>query len=83
MTDQKQKPAEAGLCQRKTCQACLRRRTMPMPASALPNRISVPGSGTLFKRASQGQFSIEDRDASTPHIKRVRVVSTLEYYLQN
>jgi hypothetical protein len=36
-----------------------------------------------LKRASQGQFSIEDRDASTPHIKRVRVVSTLEYYLQN
>lgn len=36
-----------------------------------------------LKRAVQGQFSIEDRDASTPHIKKVRVVSTLEYYLQN
>jgi hypothetical protein len=36
-----------------------------------------------LKRAFQGQFSIEDRDVSTPHIKRVRVVSTLEYYLQN
>jgi hypothetical protein len=34
-----------------------------------------------LKRAVQGQFSIEDRDASTPHIKKVRVVSTLEYYL--
>lgn len=34
-----------------------------------------------IRRASQGQFSIGDRDASTPHIKKVRVVSTIEYYL--
>lgn len=34
-----------------------------------------------IRSASQGQFSIEDRDSSTPHIKRVRVVSTIEYYL--
>ena len=34
-----------------------------------------------IRRASQGQFSIRDRDATNPHIKRVRVVSTVEYYL--
>lgn len=34
-----------------------------------------------IRQASQGQFSINDRDSNTPHIKRVRVVSTLEYYL--
>ncbi len=34
-----------------------------------------------IKRASQGQFSIEDRDNNTPYIKKVRVVSTVEYYL--
>lgn len=34
-----------------------------------------------IKRASQGQFSIEDRDASTAHIKKVRVVSTVDYFL--
>lgn len=34
-----------------------------------------------IRRASQGLFSIEDRDANTPYIKKVRVVSTLEYYL--
>ncbi|MBM3163655.1 MAG: SIMPL domain-containing protein [Chlorobi bacterium] len=34
-----------------------------------------------IKSASQGQFTIEDRDSNTPHIKKVRVVSTLEYYL--
>lgn len=34
-----------------------------------------------IKKASQGQFSIEDRDSNTPHIKKVRVVSTVEYYL--
>lgn len=31
--------------------------------------------------ASQGQFSIDDRDSNTPYIKKVRVVSTVEYYL--
>ncbi|HEY8354765.1 MAG TPA: SIMPL domain-containing protein [Methylophilaceae bacterium] len=36
-----------------------------------------------IKRASQGTFSIEDRDSSTAHIKKVRVVSTVEYYLSD
>lgn len=36
-----------------------------------------------IKTASQGQFSIEDRDASTPYIKKVRVVSTIIYYLED
>lgn len=36
-----------------------------------------------IKRASQGLFTIENRDANTPHIKRVRVVSTVEYYLSD
>lgn len=34
-----------------------------------------------IKQASQGQFSIMDRDKNNPHIKSVRVVSTVEYYL--
>jgi hypothetical protein len=34
-----------------------------------------------IKSASQGQFSIEDRDNNTPYIKKVRVVSTVQYYL--
>lgn len=36
-----------------------------------------------IKRARQGQFSISDRDSTTPHIKKVRVVSTIEYYLSD
>jgi len=36
-----------------------------------------------IKRASQGQFSISARDKNNPHIKRVRVVSTVEYYLSD
>lgn len=34
-----------------------------------------------IKSARQGQFSISDRDSNSPHIKRVRVVSSIEYYL--
>jgi len=34
-----------------------------------------------IKTAQQGQFSISDRDSSTPYIKKVRVVSTVTYYL--
>ncbi len=36
-----------------------------------------------IKRASQGQFSINDRDKNNPHIKKIRVVSTIEYYLSD
>lgn len=36
-----------------------------------------------IRKASQGQFSIEPRDTNNPHIKRVRVVSTVEYYLSD
>lgn len=36
-----------------------------------------------IKRALQGQFSINDRDKNNPHIKKVRVVSTVEYYLSD
>lgn len=36
-----------------------------------------------IKRASQGQFSIIDRDKNNPHIKKVRVVTTVEYYLSD
>lgn len=36
-----------------------------------------------IKRASQGQFSIMDRDNNNPHIKKVRVVSTIVYYLSD
>lgn len=34
-----------------------------------------------IKSANQGQFTIYNRDSNTPHIKKVRVVSTLNYYL--
>lgn len=34
-----------------------------------------------LKSARQGQFSIYNRDSNTPHIKKVRVVTTMEYYL--
>lgn len=36
-----------------------------------------------IRRATQGQFSIIDRDDNTPYIKKVRVVSTIEYYIKD
>jgi uncharacterized protein len=36
-----------------------------------------------IKKAQQGQFSIDNRDINTPHIKKVRVVSTIEYFLSD
>ena len=36
-----------------------------------------------IRKASQGQFSISPRDKINPLIKRVRVVSTVEYYLSD
>jgi hypothetical protein len=36
-----------------------------------------------IKQASQGQFTISPRDRNNPHIKNIRVVSTVEYYLSD
>jgi len=36
-----------------------------------------------IRKATQGQFSINARDKNNPHIKKVRVVSTVEYYLSD
>jgi hypothetical protein len=36
-----------------------------------------------IRTASQGQFSISARDKNNPHIKKVRVVSTVAYYLSD
>lgn len=36
-----------------------------------------------IKTASQGQFSIEDRDQYTPNIKNIRVVTSITYYLED
>ena len=36
-----------------------------------------------IRRATQGQFTISDRDNNTPHIKNIRVVSTIEYYIND
>lgn len=36
-----------------------------------------------IKTAQQGLFSIEDRDSYTPYIKKVRVVTTVDFFLES
>ena len=36
-----------------------------------------------IKTANQGTFTIENRDSNTPYIKKVRVVTSVTYYLKN
>jgi hypothetical protein len=36
-----------------------------------------------IRTANQGVVSIEDRDQGSPHVKKVRVVSTVEYFLRD
>jgi hypothetical protein len=36
-----------------------------------------------IKTANQGTFTIGDRDSNTPYIKKVRVVTSVTYYLEN
>ena len=54
-------------------------------AREVAEKFAADSDSTLGKirRASQGQFSISARDSNNPHIKKVRVVSTIEYYLSD
>ena len=36
-----------------------------------------------IRTANQGTFTIENRDSSTPYIKKIRVVTSVTYYLDN
>ena len=54
-------------------------------ARAVAEKFAADSDSELgkIKSALQGQFSISDRDATTPYIKNIRVVSTVEYYLSD
>ena len=54
-------------------------------ARAVAEKFAADSNSQLgkIKTARQGQFSISNRDATTPYIKTVRVVSTITYYLSD
>ncbi|MEN8760492.1 MAG: SIMPL domain-containing protein [Desulfobacterales bacterium] len=54
-------------------------------AREVADKFARDSNSTLgkIKKASQGQFSIGNRDNNTPYIKKVRVVSTIEYFLSD
>ena len=54
-------------------------------AEKTANQFAATSHSTLNKivSADQGQFSIEDRDANTPWIKKVRVVTTITFLLKD
>lgn len=54
-------------------------------AREVAEKFAADSQSTLgkIKRATQGRFSIDSRDKNNPHIKKVRVVSTVEYYLSD
>jgi uncharacterized protein len=54
-------------------------------AREVAEKFAFDSKSTLGKiqKASQGQFSISNRDKNNPHIKKVRVVSTVSYYLSD
>ncbi len=54
-------------------------------AREVAQKFAKDSNSTLgkIKRATQGQFSISPRDRHNPHIKKIRVVSTVEYYLSD
>jgi hypothetical protein len=54
-------------------------------ARAVAEKFAADSKSRLgkIKSASQGLFSVEDRDTGTPYMKKVRVVSTVEYYLSD
>ncbi|VAW49568.1 Putative periplasmic protein [hydrothermal vent metagenome] len=54
-------------------------------AREVAEKFALDSKSTLgkIKKASQGQFSVSSRDANNPHIKKVRVVSTVVYYLSD
>lgn len=54
-------------------------------AEATAQEFATNSNSKLSKitKADQGQFSIDDRDANTPYIKKVRVVTTITYSLKD
>jgi uncharacterized protein len=54
-------------------------------AREVAQKFATDSESTLgkIKKASQGQFTIAARDKNNPHIKKIRVVSTVEYYLSD
>ena len=51
--------------------------------AALRNFVLAADKLGKIKTATQGYFSIEDTDPSTPYVKNIRVVTNVTYYLED
>lgn len=54
-------------------------------ARAVADKFAKDSNATVgsIKTATQGLFSIEDRDINTPEIKTIRVVTTIDYHIND
>jgi len=54
-------------------------------AREVAEKFAADSGGTLgkIKAASPGQFTISELGKNNPHIKKIRVVSTVAYYLSD